>query len=177
MAQREIGLTVGEPPVVKGYPPSVFALLPPLLERAGTSERGTITGIYTVLVEGDDVTEPIADAARSILDGHIWLSRKLAHENHFPAIDVLGSVSRLMSALAEPVHQRAASQLRDALATYRAAEDLISIGAYAAGTNPGLDAAIALMPQIKTFLCQHPTEVTSYDEARNGLLALFPAGD
>src|SRR3954447_21411462 len=139
MAQREIGLTVGEPPVVKGYPPSVFALLPKLLERAGTGDCGTITGLYTVLVDGDDVTEPIADTARSILDGHVWLSRKLAHENHYPAIDVLGSISRLMSSVAEPAHRRAAAALRDALAVYQGSEDLISIGAYVTGTNPLLD--------------------------------------
>jgi FliI/YscN family ATPase len=174
MAQREIGLTVGEPPVVKGYPPSVFATLPKLLEKGGTSERGTITGFYTVLVEGDDLTEPIADAARSILDGHIWLTRKLAHENHYPAIDILGSVSRLMPTVADPTHLRAASKLRDALAAYRASEDLISIGAYIAGTNPALDQALALMPRIKAFLCQAADEACSYEEAVRGLLSLFP---
>src|SRR5581483_6160222 len=174
MAQREIGLTVGEPPVVKGYPPSVFALLPKLLEKAGTSEHGTITGLYTVLVEGDDVTEPIADAARSILDGHIWLSRKLAHENHFPAIDVLGSVSRLMSALATPDQYQAASRLRDALATYRASEDLISIGAYVPGTNPTLDQAIALMPRITAFLRQGSAENTAFEDTLSELAGLFP---
>jgi flagellum-specific ATP synthase len=172
MAQREIGLTVGEPPVVKGYPPSVFALLPKLLERAGTAERGTITGIYTVLVDGDDVTEPIADAARSVLDGHIWLSRKLAHENHYPAIDVLGSVSRLMTALTTPEHQRAAGRLRDLLATYRQHEDLVNIGAYVAGTNPALDEALALLPRIKAFLCQRADEVATYEQSVAALLAL-----
>ena len=143
MAQREIGLTVGEPPVVKGYPPSVFALMPKLMEKSGTSHRGTVTAFYTVLVDGDDVNEPIADAARGILDGHIWLSRKLANQNHFPAIDVLGSISRLMSALATPEHKRAASDLRDVMATYQASEDLISIGAYQPGANPHLDRAVA----------------------------------
>ncbi len=177
MAQREIGLTVGEPPVVKGYPPSVFALLPKLLERAGTGDQGTITGLYTVLVDGDDVTEPIADAARSILDGHVWLSRKLAHENHYPAIDVLGSVSRCMSALATPAHRRAASRLRDALATYRNSEDLISIGAYAAGTNPALDEAIALMPSILAFLRQDASEPSTFEDTLLALQALFPEGN
>lgn len=174
MAQREVGLTIGEPPVVKGYPPSVFALLPKLMERAGTSKHGTITGFYTVLVEGDDVTEPIADAVRSILDGHIWLSRKLAHENHYPAIDVLGSVSRLTSTVASPEHQFAAGKLREALATYRASEDLVSIGAYAAGTNPALDDAIAMMPRINAFLRQSPHEVTAFDDTVAHLLQLFP---
>ena len=177
MAQREVGLTVGEPPVVKGYPPSVFALLPKLLEKAGTGERGTITGFYTVLVEGDDVTEPIADAARSILDGHIWLSRQLANENHYPAIDILGSVSRLMTTIAKPAHQRAASMLRDTLATYKASEDLISIGAYTPGANPALDRAVALMPRVKAYLCQAANEASTYKRAMRDLLALFPAED
>ena len=170
MAQREIGLTVGEPPVVKGYPPSVFALMPKLLEKAGTSDRGTITGFYTVLVEGDDVNEPIADAARGILDGHIWLSRKLANQNHYPAIDVLGSISRLMSTLATPEHQRAASELRDALATYRASEDLISIGAYQPGANPALDQAVEHdAVRSSSFLCQSSQEATSLDDAVQAL--------
>jgi flagellum-specific ATP synthase len=173
MAQRELGLTAGEPPVVKGYPPSVFAQLPKLLEKAGTSVCGTITGFYTVLVEGDDLTEPIADATRSVLDGHIWLSRKLAHENHYPAIDILASVSRLMTTLASPEHLRAANQLRDALATYRASEDLISIGAYVPGTNPALDRTLALMPRIKAFLCQAPHESSPYEQTLRHLLALF----
>lgn len=174
MAQREVGLTIGEPPVVKGFPPSVFALLPKLMERAGTSNRGTITCFYTVLVEGDDVTEPIADAVRSILDGHIWLSRKLAHENHYPAIDILGSVSRLASTVASAAHLAAAGSLREALATYRASEDLVSIGAYVAGTNPALDDAIALMPEINAFLRQSPREVMPFDDTVDHLLRLFP---
>ncbi|MBI3964353.1 MAG: FliI/YscN family ATPase [Chloroflexi bacterium] len=175
MAQREIGLTVGEPPVVKGYPPSVFAVLPKLLEKAGTSDRGTITGFYTVLVEGDDLNEPIADAVRSILDGHIWLSRKLAHENHYPAIDILGSVSRVMPAIVKPAHLRAASRLRDTLATYRASEDLISIGAYVAGTNSALDEALRLMPEVKSLLVQPSREPSTYEAAVRSLRALFPS--
>ena len=176
MAQREIGLTVGEPPVVKGYPPSVFALMPKLMEKAGTSNRGTITGFYTVLVDGDDVNEPIADTARGILDGHIWLSRKLANQNHFPAIDVLGSISRLMSSLASPEHKRAASDLRDVMATYKASEDLISIGAYQPGANLHLDRAVAMMPYVNALLCQASDETTSIDDAVQGLLALFGQG-
>ncbi|MCC6178104.1 MAG: FliI/YscN family ATPase [Chloroflexi bacterium] len=175
MAQREIGLTVGEPPVVKGYPPSVFALMPKLMEKAGTSHRGTVTGFYTVLVDGDDVNEPIADTARGVLDGHIWLSRRLANENHYPAIDVLGSISRLMSSLAVPAHQRAASHLRDAMATYRASEDLISIGAYQAGANPSLDRAVTLMPRIRDFLCQSAQEATTFEDAVRDLCAIFPS--
>jgi FliI/YscN family ATPase len=173
MAQREIGLTVGEPPVVKGYPPSVFALMPKLMEKSGTSNKGTITAFYTVLVDGDDVNEPIADTARGILDGHIWLSRKLANQNHYPAIDVLGSISRLMSTLASPEHQRAASELRDVMATYRASEDLISIGAYQPGANASLDRAVQLMPYVKALLCQSSNEATTLDDALQGLMALF----
>lgn len=173
MAQREVGLTVGEPPVVKGYPPSVFGLLPKLLERAGTSDRGTITGFYTVLVEGDDVTEPIADATRSLLDGHVWLTRKLANANHFPAIDILASVSRLMNTLASPAHLRAANRLREALAIHHASEDLVSVGAYVPGTNPALDRALALMPQIKAFLVQPWNETTAYEETIDRLIGLF----
>jgi len=174
MAQREVGLTIGEPPVVKGYPPSVFALLPKLMEKAGTSKHGTITCFYTVLVEGDDVTEPIADAVRSILDGHLWLSRKLAHENHYPAIDVLGSISRLAPTVSTAEHLSAAGSLREALATYRASEDLISIGAYVPGSNPPLDDAIALMPEITSFLRQTPRDVTPFNETVDRLLRLFP---
>ncbi|MEA2639000.1 MAG: flagellum-specific synthase [Chloroflexota bacterium] len=174
MALREVGLTVGEPPVVKGYPPSVFAFLPKLLERAGTSDRGTITGFYTVLVEGDDLTEPIADAARSILDGHIWLTRKLAHEAHYPSIDLLVSVSRLMTHLATPEHLHVAHQLREALASYRTSEDLINIGAYVAGANPALDRALGAMPQINAFLKQPAEESTPFEETIGRLLSIFP---
>jgi FliI/YscN family ATPase len=173
MAQREIGLTVGEPPVVKGYPPSVFALMPKLMEKSGTSNKGTITAFYTVLVDGDDVNEPIADTARGILDGHIWLSRKLANQNHYPAIDVLGSISRLMSTLASPEHRAAASELRDVMATYQASEDLISIGAYQPGANASLDRAVQLMPYVKALLCQSSNEATTIDDALQGLMALF----
>lgn len=173
-AQREVGLTVGEPPVVKGYPPSVFALLPKLLEKAGTSRRGTITGFYTVLVEGDDVNEPIADASRSILDGHVWLSRKLAHENLYPAIDILGSVSRVMTSVVSEEHLAAASKLRDVLATYQSAVDMISIGAYVAGSNPAVDEAIALMPGVRAFLAQKAWESCDYDDAVAQLLELLP---
>jgi flagellum-specific ATP synthase len=151
----------------------VFALMPKLMEKAGTSHKGTVTGFYTVLVDGDDVNEPIADTARGILDGHIWLSRKLANQNHYPAIDVLGSISRLMSKLALPEHMRAASALRDVLATYRASEDLISIGAYQPGANASLDRAVEMMPYVKAFLCQASDEATSLDDAVQALLTLF----
>lgn len=177
MAQREIGLAAGEPPVTKGYPPSVFALLPRLLERAGTSDRGTITGFYTVLVEGDDTNEPIADTVRSILDGHLWLARELAHQNHYPAIDVLASLSRLMAGLVAPEHQAAASRLRDLLATYRAAKDLVEIGAYAPGSNPEIDRALRLLPQIAALLRQRPDEATPFEETVAALRALAAAAE
>lgn len=173
MAQREIGLTVGEPPAVKGYPPSVFALLPKLMERTGTSEKGTITGFYTVLVEGDDITEPITDTVRSILDGHIHLSRELAAENHYPAIDVLTSVSRLMGNVTDKEHQRLANKLRDVVATYRSARDLINIGAYVTGSNPEIDRAIALMPAITNFLRQQADESTEFGDTIAQLKAIF----
>ncbi|MBC7336026.1 MAG: FliI/YscN family ATPase, partial [Clostridia bacterium] len=142
MAQREVGLAVGEPPTARGYTPSVFALLPRLLERAGRTSKGSITGLYTVLVDGDDLNEPISDAARAVLDGHIVLARRLAARNHFPAIDVLASVSRLMPEVTAPAHREAASRLRDLMAAYEQAEDLINIGAYQKGTNPRVDAAL-----------------------------------
>lgn len=154
MAQREIGLAAGEPPSQKGYTPSVFNLLPKVLERAGNFRRGSITGFFTVLVEGDDFNEPICDAVRAILDGHIILSRQLAAEGHYPAIDVLNSVSRLTSAIATPRQKESARRLRQALAAYRDAQDLIQLGAYAAGSNPVLDASIKLRPEILQFLRQ-----------------------
>ena len=153
MALREIGLAIGEPPTTKGYTPSVFASLPRLLERSGTSRSGSITGFYTVLVDGDDFNEPIADAVRGILDGHIVLSRDLAAQNHFPAIDILGSVSRLMPYLIDEDHKEKAAQVRELLSTYRESEDLINIGAYVRGSNPRVDRAIAYRDRLRKFLC------------------------
>ncbi len=154
MAQREIGLAVGEPPATKGYTPSVFSLLPQLLERAGSGERGSITGLFTVLVEADDMNDPIADAVRSILDGHIVLTRELATQNHYPAIDVLESVSRLNRDLTTPEQQQLASRARESLAVYRKNQDLINIGAYPAGANPAIDLSIQLQAPLKSFLRQ-----------------------
>ena len=171
MAQREVGLTIGEPPATRGYTPSVFAMLPRLLERAGTSEKGSITGIYTVLVDGDDMNEPIADAVRSILDGHIVLSRRIAAQNHFPAIDVLGSVSRVMYEVVDKSHLAAAQEMRQLMAVYAEAEDLIHIGAYVKGSSPKIDAAIQKIDGINAFLCQDIYEVTSYEETEKRLLA------
>jgi flagellum-specific ATP synthase len=166
MAQREIGLALGEPPTTKGYTPSVFTLLPRLLERAGTSDHnGTITGLYTVLVEGDDMNEPIADAARSILDGHIVLSRELAHQNHYPAIDVLKSISRVMSDIASLQHKHNASRLKELLATYRKAEDLINIGAYNKGSNPKIDLAVEKYDSIIAYLRQGIQEDVNFEES------------
>jgi flagellum-specific ATP synthase len=176
MVQREIGLAAGEPPATRGYPPSVFALLPRLLERAGTTaHRGSITGIYTVLVEGDDLNDPVADTARAILDGHIVLTRELAAANHFPAIDVLASVSRLTGDLLTAAEYRAASALRDHLATYRAAHDLVAIGAYARGSDPKIDAAIAALEPVNEFLRQGRHEYSPRVETLERLQALFPA--
>jgi flagellum-specific ATP synthase len=172
IAQREIGLSAGEPPATKGYPPSVFALLPRLLERSGLSARGSITGIYSVLVEADDLNEPIADAARSILDGHLWLSRDLAHRGHYPAIDPLASVSRLMIDVASPEHREAAAKIRAALAVYRQNEDPIHYGVYVAGRNPEIDAAIRLMPKANAFLRQAIEEGAPYRETVRALIAL-----
>lgn len=164
MAQREVGLTVGEPPATRGYTPSVFALLPRLLERAGTSEKGSITGIYTVLVDGDDMNEPIADAVRSILDGHIVLSRAIAAQNHFPAIDVLASVSRVMSAVVPKEHMDANRKLRALMAIYKDAEDLIHIGAYVKGSSQKIDEAVQKIDAINDFLCQGVFEVQTFEE-------------
>jgi flagellum-specific ATP synthase len=164
LAQREIGLAAGEPPATRGYPPSVFSLLPRLLERSGRTNSGSITGFYTVLVEGDDQNEPISDAVRGILDGHIVLSRKLAQQGHFPAIDVLSSISRLMPEIATNEHQRSATTLRQLLAAYKQAEDLISIGAYQGGSVAAVDDAIRLQEPIRTFLQQSPQETSSIDQ-------------
>ena len=173
MAQREIGLAVGEPPVARGYTPSIYAELPKLLERSGNFERGSITGVYTVLVEGDDTNEPIADTVRGILDGHIVLSRKLANANHFPAIDVSASISRLMVEIVSPKHRELASKLRDILSVYEKNEDLLSIGAYKAGTNPRLDYAISKIDQIHAFLMQGINESFSYDESLHQLESIL----
>lgn len=171
-AQREVGLSVGEPPTVRGYPPSVFAFLPRLLERTGQGERGSITGIYTVLVDGDDHNEPVADSIRGILDGHIVLSRELATKNHYPAIDVLSSLSRVMPDVAAPEHCRRASVLRDQLAVCRQSEDLVRIGAYSKGGNPELDRALERLPRISAFLRQGIGEEAVFETTLNGLTEL-----
>jgi flagellum-specific ATP synthase len=171
-AQREIGLAIGEPPATRGYTPSVFALLPRLLERAGTSSKGSITGLYTVLVDGDDMNEPVADAVRSILDGHVVLSRHLAHANHYPAIDVLQSVSRLATEITTLDVQDAGREVRRLMAAYRDKEDLISIGAYARGSDPLIDAAIGARSAIDGFLKQGVTELSTADEADSALTNL-----
>ncbi|WP_331655405.1 flagellar protein export ATPase FliI [Aminipila sp.] len=164
MAQREIGLAVGEPPVARGYTPSIYAEMPKLLERSGNFENGSITGIYTVLVEGDDTNEPIADTVRGILDGHIILSRKLAAKNHFPAIEIGGSISRLMAAIVDENHKALAAKIRDLLAVYEENADLISIGAYKAGANMKLDNAVARIDAVNDFLKQKTTEFFNYDD-------------
>lgn len=173
MAQREIGLASGEPPVSRGYPPSVYAEMPKLLERAGRAAKGSITGLYTVLVDGDDFNEPITDTARSILDGHIVLSRKLGQKNHYPAIDVLASISRCMSAIATKEHKACAGKLRNVLATYNEAEDLINIGAYKRGSNPNIDYAMEKIDVVNGFLCQDVDEKMNIEETLERLKALF----
>lgn len=174
MAQREIGLALGEPPTTKGYTPSVFTLLPKLCERAGTcAKRGTITGLYTVLVEGDDINEPIADALRSILDGHINLTRDLANQNHYPAIDVLGSISRVMDDIIDSDQRQHANKLKTTLATYRKAEDLINIGAYVAGSNPKIDYAVKMIEPINRYLKQDIDTTTNFEESVSQLAQLF----
>jgi flagellum-specific ATP synthase len=176
MAQREVGLAVGEPPATRGYTPSVFALLPRLLERSGTSAQGSITGLYTVLVDGDDMNEPVADAVRSILDGHVVLTRELAHAGHYPAIDVLQSVSRLATEVVAPDVQVAAQELRRLMAAYRDKRDLISIGAYERGSDPVADRAIDLHDAIDTFLCQKVDEPTAAEQADDRLIELVGSG-
>lgn len=172
MAQREIGLTIGEPPTTKGYTPSVFALMQKVMERAGTSHRGSITGLYTVLVEGDDLNEPVADTARGILDGHIVLSRKLASMGHYPAIDVLESVSRVMNDIITKEHRKAINTAIELMATYRNSEDLINVGAYQKGTNPKIDRAIAFNEVINSFLKQEIEETHSFEDTQNKLIQI-----
>jgi flagellum-specific ATP synthase len=172
MALREVGLAVGEPPANRGYTPSVFAFMPRLLERTGCSDKGSITGLYTVLVEGDDMNEPVADLVRGLLDGHMVLSRQMAEQNHYPAIDVLASVSRLFQVLTTPEHKKAVAVLKDVLATYQRAEDLINIGAYVPGSNPGIDQAMALKPQVDAWLRQTVDEPYDIEQAMTTLYAL-----
>ncbi|MEN3043430.1 MAG: flagellar protein export ATPase FliI [Fervidobacterium sp.] len=172
MAQREVGLAIGEPPTTRGYPPSVFAQLPKILERAGNSDKGSITGIYTVLVEADDFNEPISDTVRGIVDGHIILSRKLAEMNHFPAVDVLMSISRLMPDIAKPEHLQASRILRDIMATYYDAKDLIDVGAYKKGTNPKIDKSIELIDEINKFLRQGVKEKMNFQDIVDYLLSI-----
>ncbi|MBJ6363378.1 flagellar protein export ATPase FliI [Paenibacillus sp. GCM10012307] len=173
MALREVGLAIGEPPATRGYTPSVFAELPKLLERAGTGPTGSITAFYTVLVDGDDMNEPIADAVRGILDGHIVLSRALAHKGHFPAIDVLQSVSRVMKEIVTEEHQDAANELKSLLATFRDSEDLINIGAYQSGSNAEIDRAIEYIDAIRGFTQQKTTEKVDFEEAKQRLMIDF----
>jgi flagellum-specific ATP synthase len=173
MAQREIGLASGEPPVSRGYPPSVYAEMPKLLERAGNSDCGSITGLYTVLVDGDDFNEPITDTARSILDGHIMLSRKLVQKNHYPAIDILQSISRVMSSIVTKEHKLAAGKLKNVLAAYQDAEDLINIGAYKNGSNEEIDNAIAKIKEVNAFLMQDVNEKLDFSEEINMLMEIF----
>jgi len=172
-AQREIGLAVGEPPSTRGYPPSVFTLLPVLMERAGTSDKGTITGFYTVLVEGDDMNEPVADNVRGILDGHIVLSRELASKGHYPSVDILESISRLMIHIVDNEHLNNAKKIRKILAVYKEAYDLINIGAYAKGSNPDIDYAIDMIDKVNAFLVQDINEHYSFDETVKMLNAIF----
>ncbi len=173
MAQREIGLAIGEPPVTRGYPPSVYSEMPRLLERAGRNDKGSITGLYAVLVDGDDFNEPITDTARSILDGHIMLSRSLAHKNHYPAVDVLQSISRCMSMVASGEHKAAAGKLKNVLATYSESEDLINIGAYKKGSNAEIDYAISKINAVNEFLMQDVNEKFEFDTSVKMMKELF----
>jgi len=173
MAQREVGLAVGEPPATRGYTPSVFAMLPKLLERSGTSDVGSITALYSVLVEGDDENEPIADAVRGILDGHIWLSRDLAARNHYPAIDVPRSVSRVMPQITTEEHRGAANRLRETLSVYREAEDLINIGAYVEGSNPRIDEARVYIEPVRSFLKQGVHETSTLEDTSTSLEGIY----
>lgn len=173
MAGREVGLSIGEPPTMKGYPPSIFSWLQKVLERAGNSPKGSITAFYTVLMEGDDINDPIVDTVRGITDGHIFLSRKVAEANHYPAIDVLGSISRLMSAIASPQHKEAAAKMRKILALYRENKDLIDVGMYQPGSNPKLDIAIEMITPVNAFLQQRTTDSVSMDSTIQTLVDMM----
>jgi len=172
MAQRQVGLAAGEPPTTRGYTPSVFEMLPKLVERAGCSPKGSITAFFTVLCEGDDENEPITDAVRGLIDGHVWLSRKIATKNHYPAVDMLASISRLMTAIASPEHQEAAGVLRSLLATYQENEDLILVGAYRKGTDPNTDVAVAMKEEFDNFLKQQVDKPSTFEETMQALLSL-----
>ena len=172
MAQREVGLAVGEPPATRGYTPSVFALMPKLLERTGPGEHGTITGLYTVLVEGDDFNEPVSDMVRGILDGHIMLSRELAHKNHYPAVDILQSISRVMTEITTSEHKEAAGIIRNLMAVYNKSADLINIGAYMHGSDPATDRAIRLIDEINSFLRQSVDQKTEFDDIVRNLIEI-----
>jgi len=173
MAQREIGLAIGEPPVSRGYTPSVFSVMPKLLERSGNSDKGSITGLYTVLVEGDDLSEPVTDAARGILDGHIVLSRDLANKNQYPAIDILASVSRVMSDVIDDKHKKTANEIKRIMAVYKQAEDLINIGAYVKGSNPKIDFAIEKMENILAFIQQRTEDKVDFEEVLEELYSIL----
>lgn len=173
MAQREIGLAIGEPPVTRGFTPSVFSVLPRLLERSGNSDKGTITALYTVLVDGDDMNEPITDAVRGILDGHIVLSRDLANKNHYPAIDVLSSISRVMPNIVDESHKNCANEIKDILSTYKTSEDLINIGAYKQGSNGKIDRSIRLINQINSFSTQNVMENYSFRDVVNSMNSII----
>ena len=173
MAARDVGLAVGEPPTMKGYTPSVFSLIPRVLERAGKSQLGSITAIYAVLVEGDDMNEPVADTVRGVLDGHILLSRKIAVKNHYPAIDVLGSVSRLFTEITDPQHQQAAGSMRNLMSLYKENEDLINIGAYEKGSSDKIDKAIDAQDAINSFLCQGIREATPFQETNQKIKSIM----
>jgi flagellum-specific ATP synthase len=173
MAGREVGLSIGEPPTIKGYPPSIFSWLQRVLERSGNSPRGSITALYTVLMEGDDINDPVVDTVRGIVDGHIFLSRKIAEMNHYPAIDILGSISRLFPEITTEEHQQAASKLRKLMALYRENKDLIDVGMYNPGSNPKLDIAIELMPQINAFLQQRISDSVTMDSTISTLISMM----
>lgn len=177
MAGREVGLSLGEPPTMKGYPPSIFSWLQKVLERAGNSPKGSVTALYTVLMEGDDISDPIVDIVRGIVDGHIFLSRKVAESNHYPAIDVLGSISRLMSAIATPEHKEAAAKMRKILSMYRENKDLIDVGMYQPGSNPKLDIAIEMMPQVNAFLQQRTSDSVSMETTIQTLIDMMSGVD
>lgn len=177
MAGREVGLSLGEPPTMKGYPPSIFSWLQKVLERAGNSPKGSITALYTVLMEGDDISDPIVDIVRGIVDGHIFLSRKVAESNHYPAIDVLGSISRLMSAIASPEHKQAAGKLRTIMSMYRENKDLIDVGMYQPGSNPKLDTAIEMMPKVNAFLQQRTSDSVTMEGTIGQLVEMMEGVD